>query len=58
MSCCANSARVGFLPEEIYFFRDSGRNMEETISSSFFRNKWKKVEVTRYTVANLEETNL
>ena len=34
-------ARVGFLPEETYFFQDNGRNMVSSVFFHFFWKKWK-----------------
>ena len=51
-------SRVGFLPEETYFFRDGRKKVEETISSGFLPSKsgrkWKKPENNGRKVSNVD----
>ena len=51
-----HTARVGFLPEETYFFRDTRKKMEETYFFQFCPDKtgrnWTKLDKTVKDVRN------
>ena len=56
MDFCINIVRVGFLPEETYFFRDTRKKVEETYFFQFCPDKtgrnWTKLEKTVKDVRN------